>query len=152
VFRSNLICSYFVTRILYFWKLERYISLLNFSFPISAFSNKKFHLANIQLWTRKYASLFINCWLHADLLHNMPKYFKLNKIWNKWLQLFSCVLWDLTLIRARVRRSLSVRSETKRKWSKKLFASKRKNVVFSLVSLRSEKLEIISETKTNEAK
>jgi hypothetical protein len=40
-----------------------------------------------------------------------------------------------------VRRSFSVRSEMKRKIA-----------VFSLVSLRTEKLEIISETKTNEAK
>jgi hypothetical protein len=51
-----------------------------------------------------------------------------------------------------VRRSFSVRSETKRKGSENVFASKRKNAVFSLVSLRSEKLEIVSETKTNEAK
>jgi hypothetical protein len=53
---------------------------------------------------------------------------------------------------ARVRRSFSVRSETKRKRSEKFLALKRKNAVFSHVSLRSEKLEIISETKTNEAK
>jgi hypothetical protein len=39
-----------------------------------------------------------------------------------------------------------------RKISKFFFASKRKKSVFSLVSLRSEKLEIRSETKTNEAK
>jgi hypothetical protein len=39
-----------------------------------------------------------------------------------------------------------------RKISKFFFALKRKKSVFSLVSLRSEKLEIRSETKTNEAK
>jgi hypothetical protein len=44
-----------------------------------------------------------------------------------------------------VRRSFSVRSETKRKGREKLFALKRKNAVFSLVSLRSEKLEIENE-------
>jgi hypothetical protein len=52
----------------------------------------------------------------------------------------------------RVRRSFSVRSEMMRKRIEKYFVSKRKNSFVSLVSLRSEKLEIISETKTNEAK
>jgi hypothetical protein len=39
-----------------------------------------------------------------------------------------------------------------RKLSKFVFASKRKKAVFSLVSLRSETLEITSETKASEAK
>jgi hypothetical protein len=39
-----------------------------------------------------------------------------------------------------------------RKLSKICFASKRKKSVFSLVSLRSEKLEIRSETKASETK
>jgi hypothetical protein len=39
-----------------------------------------------------------------------------------------------------------------RKLSKFFFASKRKKAVFSLVSLRSETLEITSETKASEAK
>jgi hypothetical protein len=63
----------------------------------------------------------------------------------RWLQVLvsACV-------RIRVRRSFSV--ETMRKLSKIYFASKRKKSVFSLVSLRSEKLEIRSETKAREAK
>jgi hypothetical protein len=51
-----------------------------------------------------------------------------------------------------VRRSFSVEAKRSEKKGKKVFASKRKNLVFSLVSLRSETLEITSETKTNEAK
>jgi hypothetical protein len=39
-----------------------------------------------------------------------------------------------------------------RKLSKFFFASKRKKAVFSLVSLRSETLEITSETKASKAK
>jgi hypothetical protein len=39
-----------------------------------------------------------------------------------------------------------------RKLSKFFFASKRKKAVFSLVSLRSETLEITSETKASEPK
>jgi hypothetical protein len=49
----------------------------------------------------------------------------------------------------------AVRLQLKRNDAKNkqfFFASKRKKLVFSFVSLQSEKLEIRSETKTNEAK
>jgi hypothetical protein len=51
-----------------------------------------------------------------------------------------------------VRGSFSVEGIRSENAAKKLFASMPKPTVFSFVSLRSETLEIISETKTKEAK